>query len=261
VADLTTAVTRLGDGDFVVDMPASGVDELDTAGAALTATAERLRQLMTRERTFSADVSHQLLTPLTGLRLTLENAASGTTEPDVVVDEALASVDRLEATITDLLELARAERPAVEPIGLAPIIAAVAASWNGELADQGRPLRVDVEPNLPSAPISASAVRHILDVLLANARDHGAGTVTIRALRTPGGAVVEVSDEGDGVSGDPEHVFVRGAGSGHGIGLALARSLADAEGARLTLAAPGPGPRFRLLVSVGVTATPAARSS
>jgi signal transduction histidine kinase len=157
--------------------------------------------------------------------------------------------------------LARAERPAVEPIDLAPIVESVARSWNGEFAERGRPLRVDVEPDLPAALIATSAVRHILDVLLANARDHGRGTVKISASRTPGGAVLEVSDEGLGVSGDPDRVFARGAGSGHGIGLALARSLADAEGARLTLAAPGPGPRFRLLVPVRVSVTPAVHSS
>jgi len=261
VADLTTAVRRLGDGDFVVEVPASGVGELDTAGAALTATAERLRQLVARERTFSADVSHQLRTPLTGLRLTLENAATGTTEPEVVVGEALESVGRLEATISDLLELARAERSAAEPIDLAPVIEDVARAWNGDLAERGRPLRVDIEHHLPSAAVTASALRHILDVLLANARDHGRGTVTITAMRTAGGAVVEVSDEGPGVTGDTDRVFARGAGSGHGIGLALARSLADAEGARLTLAAPGPRPRFRLLVPVVAPATRVAHSS
>jgi signal transduction histidine kinase len=261
VGDLTNAVRRLGDGDFVVETAPSGVQELDTAGSALSATADRLRKLVARERTFSSDVSHQLLTPLTGLRLTLENAASGTTAPDVVVGEALDSVDRLEATINELLKLARAERPAVEPIDLAPIVESVARSWNGEFAERGRPLRVDVEPDLPAALIATSAVRHILDVLLANARDHGRGTVKISASRTPGGAVLEVSDEGLGVSGDPDRVFARGAGSGHGIGLALDRSLADAEGARLTLAAPGPGPRFRLLVPVRVSVTPAVHSS
>ena len=261
VGDLTDAVRQLGDGDFAIEAPASGVDELDAAGHALTATAERLRKLVARERTFSADVSHQLLTPLTGLRLTLENAATGATDPAVTVGEALESVDRLEATVSELLKLARADRPVIEPIDLSPIIEEAARSWNGQLAERGRPLRVDVEPGLPHALIATTAVRHILDVLLANARDHGRGTVTIRASRTPGGAVVEVADEGPGVTGDPSRVFDRGAGSGHGIGLALARSLADAEGAKLTLATPGPGPRFRLLVPVAVSATPVVRSS
>ncbi len=191
----------------------------------------------------------------------MENAATGATDPAVTVGEALESVDRLEATVSELLKLARADRPVIEPIDLSPIIEEAARSWNGQLAERGRPLRVDVEPGLPRALIATTAVRHILDVLLANARDHGRGTVTIRASRTPGGAVVEVADEGPGVTGDPSRVFDRGAGSGHGIGLALARSLADAEGAKLTLATPGPGPRFRLVVPVAVSATPVVRSS
>jgi signal transduction histidine kinase len=261
VADLTRAVERLGDGDFVVEVPSSGVQELDSAGSALTATAERLRRLVTRERTFSADVSHQLLTPLTGLRLTLENAATGTTTSEVVFDEALDSVDRLESTITELLNLARTERPVVQPISLSPIVYDVVRPWKGELATRGRLLYVDVEPNLPPVSLSESALRHILDVLLDNSRRYGTGIVTVVVLSTPGGVVVEVSDEGPGVTGDVESVFERGAGSGHGIGLALARSLADAEGARLTLAAPGPRPRFRLLVPVSVPVMPAAQTS
>lgn len=259
VEDLATAVARLGEGDFVIEVPASGVDEVDRAGETLTATAERLRQLMTRERTFSADVSHQLLTPLTGLRLTLENAATGTAESSLAVDEALASVDRLESIVTDLLELARPERPTADPIHLGPILSDVGQEWNGRLAVLGRRLRVDIDLDLPPVPISESAVRQMLEVLLANASDHGSGTVTVRAAPTPGGLVVEVSDEGAGITGDAERVFARGAGSGHGIGLALARSLAEAEGARLTLAAPGPNPRFRLLVPVGSELTRAGR--
>ena len=127
------------------------------------------------------------------------------------------------------------------------------------MAVLGRRLRVDIDLDLPPVPISESAVRQMLEVLLANASDHGSGTVTVRAAPTPGGLVVEVSDEGAGITGDAERVFARGAGSGHGIGLALARSLAEAEGARLTLAAPGPNPRFRLLVPVGSELTRAGR--
>jgi signal transduction histidine kinase len=261
VGELTNAVRRLGDGDFVVETPTSGVEELDAAGSALEATADRLRKLVARERTFSSDVSHQLLTPLTGLRLTLENAETGTTAPEVVVGEALHSVDRLEATINDLLRLARAERLPIEPIDLASIVDDIARGWERDLAHEARPFRLDVEPGLPSALISESALRHISDVLLTNARDHGRGAVTVRAMRSPAGAVFEVSDEGPGVDGDPDRVFTRGAGTGHGIGLALARSLAEAEGARLTLTAPGPHACFRLLIPVAVVATPVANSS
>jgi signal transduction histidine kinase len=64
-----------------------------------------------------------------------------------------------------------------------------------------------------------------VDVLVGNAAEHGAGTVTVRARAALGGLAVEVSDEGPGVTGDPARVFARrdGGAAGHGIGLALAR--------------------------------------
>jgi signal transduction histidine kinase len=178
-----------------------------------------------------------------------------------VLDDALESVDRLESTITDLLKLARSERVSVEPVLLLPMVDDLSRLWSRELSARGRSLRVDVEPGLPPVPVTESALRHILDVLLANARDHGAGTVTVRVSHTAGGLVVEVADEGAGVAGDTDRIFARGEGTGHGIGLALARSLAEAEGARLTLAAPGPRPRFRLLLPEASAVTPAASSS
>ena len=248
VAALTDAVDKLGEGDFAVTVPTSGVDDLDRAAGALRATADRLGRLLARERAFSADASHQLRTPLTALRLSLELGQVGETDPQEAFAEALLGVERIEATVDDLLRLARAEHALSEPIELAPLIDEAGRSWNGRFAARGRPLRLRVQPDLPTARAAAPAVRQILDVLLANALDHGLGTATVTAAPTPGGVVVEVSDEGDGIDGDLERIFVRGEGAGNGIGLALARSLAEAEGGRLSLRAAGPNPCFRLLL-------------
>lgn len=248
---LAGGMTRLGHEDFTVTLEPSGVAELDRAGDALTATARRLGRLLARERTFSADASHQLRTPLTGLRLVLESAASKAIEPGEAIEPALSEVDRLEATIDDLLRLARLDRPSVDPIDIVPTISEVARRWRGLAAEHNRPLRVDVAPTLPLARVSPGALRQILDVVLSNAVVHGAGEIRVSAAATPRGIGVEVSDDGPGVAGDLEEIFQRGAGTGHGIGLALARSLAAAEGCRLSLEDVGRHPTFRLLMPAG----------
>jgi signal transduction histidine kinase len=249
VAALARSLDDLGHGDFATRTPRSGIDELDEAAAALDATAARLGELVLRERTFSADASHQLSTPLTGLRLALE-AAQLTPGSDLrqTVDEALAQVDRLETTITDLLALARDTRHD-EPVDVAALIADAESDWHGPLARTGRMLRVDAPQPLPYVTGSRAAVRHALGVLLDNAAVHGAGTVTVRAYASSNGVVVEVEDEGNGLA-DPARAFQRRSpgARGHGIGLALARSLSEAEGGRLLLRRAAPRPLFALVL-------------
>ena len=102
---------RLGDGDFSIDPKRSGIGELDETAAALAETAGRLEAVLARERAFSADASHQLRTPLAALRLSIETEILDP-RPDrlQVLEEALHEIDRLEGTMTTLLDVAR-DRP------------------------------------------------------------------------------------------------------------------------------------------------------
>jgi len=251
VAALAADVTRLGGGDFSTPAARSGVPELDAAAVTLDATAQRLGRLLGRERAFSAEASHQLRTPLTGLRVRLENAlaTSGTAREEAMAD-AIGQVDRLEGTIDDLLNLARDIDPRGAALDVASLLAATERAWHGRLAAAGRPLRVAAVEALPVVRASAAALRQVLDVLVANAAEHGTGAVTLRARPAGGGVVVEVSDEGLGVDGDTEAVFRRRSvpGTGRGLGLALARSLIEAEGGRLFLRAAGRSPTFSVVL-------------
>src|SRR3954468_15687094 len=94
---LAGAAQRLGEGDFSVRTAVSGIPEIDAAGSALDVTADRLADLVGRERAFSSTASHQLRTPLTGLRLTLETALDGPPPAQrAAMVRALESADRLE---------------------------------------------------------------------------------------------------------------------------------------------------------------------
>jgi signal transduction histidine kinase len=248
---LAVAAARLGEGDFSARAGRSGVPEVDAVAGTLDATAERLGQLLARERAFSADASHQLRTPLAGLRLRLEAAvADPHADRDQVITGALAEVDRLEATVDELLALARDVDPAPDPLDVTAVLDELDRAWRQPLAAAGRPLRIVAEQPLPPVRASTAAVRHIVEVLAANAVRHGAGTVTVHARDIGGGLAIDVSDQGPGIAGEPERIFARRSGStpGHGIGLALARSLAEAEGGRLLLSYPGPAPVFALLL-------------
>ncbi|HEY2703256.1 MAG TPA: HAMP domain-containing sensor histidine kinase [Candidatus Dormibacteraeota bacterium] len=247
---LGAAAVRLGGGDFSVQVPPSGVAEIDTVAGSLNATAARLAVVLERERAFSADASHQLRTPLTALRLRLEGGLLAGDGLAPAVAAALEEIDRLQGTVEELLELARDAPGDRRPLDLAALCAEQEGRWRAALAAVHRPLRLELPSALPPVPASASAMRQILDVLLDNAAVHGAGAVRVVAGELPGGVHVDVGDEGDGVL-DPALVFARRAsgGGGRGIGLALARSLAEAEGGRLLLQRAGPGPVFRLVLA------------
>jgi signal transduction histidine kinase len=261
---LATAARRLGDGDFSARAPRARVPELDAVAAALDVTAQRLDDLIVRERAFSADASHQLRTPLQALRIELEAIELRDDAPEEL-PAALAQVDRLQTTIETLLALARdAPRSSAATTDLAAAIADLEERWRGPLAARGRPFRTAVHAPAAVARAAPSVVGEIIDVLLSNAGHHGAGPVTVEVRELDGWLAVDVGDEGGGFGEDPERAFVRrgtggdvsdpgtpsrsGDDGSHGIGLALARSLAQAEGGRLSVLRPGPRPTIRLLL-------------
>lgn len=247
---LADTARALGDGDFSVRAQRAGVPEFDAVAAALDTTARRLGDVLARERAFSADASHQLRTPVAGLRLGLEATLAGDGATwRAAVETAIARTDRLERTIDDLITLARDARPAGAPLDLDELLHGLREEWHGPLAAAGRPLRIALPPDPPAAVASTAAVRQVLNVLVDNAVRHGRGTVTVAVRDLETALAFDVTDESPGVTLDSEELFVRRSerAAGSGIGLALARTLAEAEGGRLTLSRPSP-PTFTLLL-------------
>ncbi|MFI9358494.1 HAMP domain-containing sensor histidine kinase [Streptomyces lydicus] len=263
---LAETAGRLETGDLSARAARSGLPEADEVASALNRAAERIEELLRRERAFSADASHQLRTALTRVRLELEGAlaeedggagapapgpsdARAARDPRSALRAALASLDAMEDMVDDLLALAR-DLPEQAPLDVQVLLADAERRWHGELAAVGRPLRISVEGDVPEAVGSARAGRQVLDVLLANALAHGGGTVTVTARDAAGVLAVDVEDEGPGLPEGADVFARRRAGdTGHGIGLALARSLVDAEGGRLMVSRRAPHPRFTWLVA------------
>ncbi len=230
--------------------PRSGIAQVDAVAQALDDTATRLGELVERERSFSAHASHQLRTPLTSLRLAIE-AELAQPRPDAgtALTELLAEVDRLEATIRELLALSHgtAGRGPMEP---AAVSYAAVDRWRERYSAAHRSLRAQVLDRVDAPATvngSSAAVSQILDVLLDNALLHGAGTVTVVVRAgSGGGVVVAVEDEGPGIATDLDTLVASSPTGGHGYGLQLAIALAHAEGGELRFARRAGRPSFEL---------------
>ncbi len=233
---LKQAAESIGTGVTVPVIP-SGLPEFDAIARALTLSHRRVEDSMSRERAFSADVSHQLRTPITGLRLTLDNELEHPrADPQKALHEALRDVDHLESTVEGLLALARDTMDRRSLIDLDHTITARTLPWRTKLVANGRELMTRGLSTALPVRASAQAVGEILDVLLSNASTHARGVVTVEVERRPVVISVRVSDAGPGLD-DPLAVFQRrdSDSRGTGIGLALALRLAEAEGGTLTL--------------------------
>ncbi len=247
--DLARVAERLGEGDFSVHTSAVGITEIDSVNRSINRTAVRLGSLLDRERTYTADASHQLRTPLTGLRLQLEaSLEDAQADPRRAIRDALITTDRLEKTITDLLALARGVPTRGESLDPASVVRDVQDRWRGPLAQQGRPIHATVARLEGTSQASSAAVSQILDVLLDNAYHHGTGEVRLTVRDAINAIAIDVTNDGPPITAGTQQLFHRGSPpeSGHGIGLALAHTLANAEGGRLTLSAPTP--TFTLLL-------------
>ncbi|MBM7517788.1 sensor histidine kinase [Nocardioides nitrophenolicus] len=250
--DLAAFSRDLGDGRFDIDVPSYAVPEADEIGASLRGAATRLDELVRREREFAANASHQLRTPITALRLNLEDLTLWPeTDPAVAteLEHGLRELDRLSGAIDELLDLARGRRiDAQETVDLVEVVDASAARWERRLAAESRELVVRQTGRRSRTRVPRGPLDQVLDVLVDNARKHGSGAITVEVRDAGTHLEIVVGDEGTAHLG-PE-VFRRGVSTGspgsEGIGLAVAAELAEVCGGHLSLDAASPTTRFVL---------------
>jgi signal transduction histidine kinase len=252
LARLARSATRLGDGDFSLATPRSGVTEIDAIASSLDRSAERVEQLLKAERGFSEHASHQLRTALTGLQLRLEELAEH--DDPAVREEAEAALEqsaRLLSTIEELLALARTGRTGnVVRFDLGDLVRQHVDDVEPILTRDGRRVVVDA-PEPVEVVATLGAVGQALDILLSNAVRHGAGAVTATVAADERRARVDIADEGPGFAAIDDSMFVERADTdGHGIGLALAQTLVTTEGGTITLVRAAP-PVFRIELPLG----------
>ena len=228
---------------------ASSVSEVDAVTGAINHLVERLNQTLERERLFTADVAHELRTPLAGLRLHLELLAKS---HSVAVEPLLQRLDQMTLSLTQLLQLARVGQSfsagSYQQVALSEcVVQPLRDELEAMLAQRGQTLSLKMaEPDITVAG-DATLLRVALRNLVENAHRYGPANSTITVTAESG--VLAVEDEGPGIdeskSGELSKAFVRmdsGYG-GVGLGLSIVTRIAQLHDAQLFLhnRAPGPG--------------------
>ena len=217
-------------------------DELTALAATLDGLLARIAATLRHEQRFSAEMAHELRTPLSGVRAEGELALQpGRSERELreAIEHMLAGTDRM-ADVVDTL-LAAARQDSNRPVGSSDA-AAIARSFSDDAL-----VRVIAPVEAVNVGADADVVAATLRPLLENAIRHAEREVVIEVARAAQDVIVSVSNDGDEIPvADAERIFDPGFSGtgGAGLGLPLARRLARAAGGDLTAAAPRP--RFEL---------------
>jgi signal transduction histidine kinase len=263
LASLAAAARRLGSGDLSARaQDVGGATEIEDLGRSFDQMAGRLERTVRAQREFVANASHQLRTPLTGMRLRIESAIAETEDEDAKRQLAAAEreVDRLSEIVDRLLATSRnVEEGKATQVDLADAVARAVARW-GERAERLESTLVTRGAG-ETAQGDPSDIDQILDNLIHNAISYAPGDVTIKTGHRDGSAVLAVEDAGPGI---PEEDlpritdrFYRGRGApagGSGLGLAIARDLAEKWGGSLEVTStPGEGTRVEVTLRLAAS--------
>jgi two-component system OmpR family sensor kinase len=171
---LNDMASKFSDGDLTARSPVEGPQETKTLARTLNQAGERLDTLIASQRIFVADASHQLRTPLTALRLSLDNIADGTDDEFVRedVEQATAEVVRMSRLVNGLLVLARAEAKvtAAEPLPLTDIVRERLSVWRPAADERGVTIVLKGGADgRPAVLASPGHLEQVLDNVLSNA--------------------------------------------------------------------------------------------
>ena len=211
-------------------------DEIGALGQEFDRMATELQRSLERQTELTANVSHELRSPLARLRMALELARrkTGDLAEFEKIDEETERLDALVGQILEFSRLDARDREQRRPVNLVELLQAVVEDVRFEFGD-----KVAIELAAPAQPVEATvyenALRAAVSNVLRNAALHGRsnGSVTVSVGKRDGAAVITVQDDGGGVPApDLEHLFepfyrasvseARRTGAGTGLGLAIA---------------------------------------
>ncbi|MBX9718900.1 MAG: HAMP domain-containing histidine kinase [Microbacteriaceae bacterium] len=266
LTELSRRARRLAGGERGIDAAPSGVTEIDQVDAALTSLDKSLARSEARQREFLLSISHEIRTPLTALRGYAEALADGTVRADelTTIGGTLAiETARLTRFTDDLLALARLDADDfsldfADGVSVSQVARAVADAWGARAAAVGITLAVVEHTTVPTVRTDPHRLRQVIDGLIENALRVSPtdSSITISLNTVPGAAVIEVADEGPGITEDDAAVaFDRAVlrdryrdarPVGSGLGLSIAARLVYRLGGRIIAAPRTPGTVFRV---------------
>jgi two-component system OmpR family sensor kinase/two-component system sensor histidine kinase BaeS len=274
LADVMTAADAVAEGDLSVRVGEDKHGEFGQLARSFNRMVERLERSDRQRRNLTADVAHELRTPVHIIQGNLEGVLDGVYEPTAAhVEATLEETRQLSRLVEDLRTLSLAETgqlPLVkEPVDVAELLADVCTSFSGQAEAAGLGLRVDAEGELPSIVGDVGRLDQVLGNLVANAVRHtpGGGTITLKAEPRKGGVRIIVRDTGEGIPAeDLPHIFdrfwkgdrsrTRAGGAGSGLGLAIARQLVQAHGGTICVESEvGQGTTFTIELPGGPRAS------
>ena len=246
IVRLTRRTEKLSEGDFSVRADdSSGPPEVRELSRSFNVMAGRLGLMVENQRHFAGAVSHQLRTPLTALRLRLEQAqdALGEGSPEVAdaIEASRAETDRLQEMVEQLLALARIEggTAATSTVDASLIARSRIEMWESLASERDITFSLSTPAHAMCASMEG-ALEQIIDNYIDNALGVApeGSTIAVLVAREAGHVSVDVVDEGPGLSDEQRTIaferFWRGKHTenapGTGLGLAIVRQLAVASG-------------------------------
>jgi signal transduction histidine kinase len=260
--DLDSRVGTLEAAGPELDALASTVDEM---AGRLSASISRERAIEEQRRDLVTAVSHDLRTPLSGIRAMIEAIDDGVVDDEATirryVAEMRSSMESLVMLVDDLFELVQLDAGAIEAeterARLEDVVRSAVAAVDAQAADKG--LQLETRLDGAEAALTSPRLTRVVQNLLQNAIRHtpADGTVRVEARRGREGLELVVEDTGEGIDAAAlERVFEpfwRGdaarTGEGSGLGLALAKRIVEALGGSIKVeSAPARGSRFAVLL-------------
>jgi signal transduction histidine kinase len=245
--NLIDAARRIESGDYAAQVPEWGSPDIRSVARAFNSMSARLKAMDEQRRSFLADVTHELRTPLSVIRGQAEAIADGVYPADAShlapILDATAALDRL---VEDLRTLVLTDAGNLvlhkEPTDIGALVRETVESFRSQAESRGLSLTTEIAADAPTVEVDPARIRQVIGNLLSNAIRHtpSGGSVQVDVSSVPKQVTVTVTDTGEGIA--PEllpHVFerfVKGASStGSGLGLAIAHDIVTAHGGRVAI--------------------------